>query len=155
MNESQDWMDILNSNPGSKRGQHNPDRKALLAEGVSIRLSPQTAESWVPELRDIKKATAHRTDQVLANEGPEAVVMTILEIPEETRENAVSGKILVEVGGTEAWIDCSVFYNSIYEPYEPVSFSTIDGSPTNLIGGGGAIPTRGETSHANFNQRAE
>ncbi|MEK7085404.1 MAG: hypothetical protein AAB953_00110 [Patescibacteria group bacterium] len=135
---------------------YNTKRKELLSPGVFVDLSGMTAESWIPELR-IRRQTAEAAAKTQGQPIPEmkkSVRVTIVEIPDSTRADAVDGRILVEADSVRADMYASVFYNCIpgRDTISGKDF-TSDGGP--LIGLGGAVPTRGETSHANYAQRPD
>jgi len=74
--------------------------------------------------------------------------VTIVHIPDQTKQDPISGKILVEADGIQKEIDASVFYNSIKGKDELSGKVIISGAP--LIGLGGSVPTRGETDKSTF-----
>ena len=143
-----DWRKILLGNPELLLGQHNTARKNLLREGVYVTLSRLTAESWVWALRTIRETA----EKVATTRGEKAqltdeVRVTIVEIPEETRRDAVSGRMVVEVDGLRAEMDSSVFYNSMFR-HRPMPDVVVSNGL--LAGWGAPVPTRGDTSHSTF-----
>ena len=148
------WQEILAANPKAKEGMFNTERKALLREGVHVLLSRMTAESWISELR-IRRQTAEATAKASGQQIPamkEDVRVTIIRIPDGTKTKPTDGKIVVEADGIQTEIFASIFYNCIGGPDTCPDCFTSD---TPLIGLGGSVPTRGETSHARFNQRPD
>lgn len=146
-----DWQKIMNANPQLLMGRYNPDRKKLLHEGVFIALARRRAESWIPELR-IMRATAEKVAQARGEtvQQSDIVHVKIMHIPEETQQDVVDGKILVEADGIQAEIYASLIYNSIGVERSMPDIIVSDG--LSWAGWGTAVPTRGDTSHSTFHR---
>lgn len=148
------WRDVLDAHPGSIEGEFNPDRKKLLTPGVYVDLYRLAAASWMPTLAQRMKTRGESLNALDPRpEGEAPVRVTIVEVPEETRNSAVGGNILVEAEGVQDWIDASVFYNCIKRVRDLGCFVSASGEPADLMGHGTALPTRGEGSHSTFHQR--
>ena len=132
-NESDlEWGAILRSaDPKVREGAYNTDRKKLLRPGVYVDLSRMMAESWISELRAVhtqqgKVRLYLGMDNFPQDEPP--IRVTIVEVPEATRKDAVSGPIVVEAEDARHTIDSSVFYNCI---------KGRDTTPTIVVSNGG------------------
>jgi hypothetical protein len=143
-------MEIVKSDERAQEGIHNPYRKSLLEEGVFVNLSVLTAASWVRGFREKMEKAGIRTHIGAPElEGLDPVRLTVVEVPDETRDAPVGGEILVEVDGIREMISASVLYNCIpgRDMCPEVLVSNVP-----LIGHGGNVPTRGETSHSTFHR---
>ena len=123
-----DWREIIENNPDAREGRHNIDRKKLLQVGVYLDLSRFTAESWIPELR-VRRRTAEQVartqDLPVPETDDDAVRVTIVEIPDATKKDAIGGEILVEAAGMQARMNASVFYNYLHgEDHTPIGFNS-------------------------------
>lgn len=150
-----DWATIFYADPEAQKGIHNTYRKTLLKPGVYVDMDRMTAESWLPGLRE-RNTAAGKMRLFLGGERPTSpeppVRVTIVEIPEETKNSPIGGSIVVETDdGFRATIDSSVFYNCIRgKDTCPIALVTKDGSSANLFGT--SEPTRGDTSHSSFHR---
>ncbi|MEK9160065.1 MAG: hypothetical protein AAB383_05035 [Patescibacteria group bacterium] len=149
------WQDVLDANPGSREGAYNPARKTLLEPGVFVDVQSRlVAAGWVPTFMAKMKADGENLNALAPRPPDERPVrVTIVEIPEETRNSAMHGPILVEVEGVRGRMDSSVFSNCISNPESHKSFVSASGESLDLMGDGTALPTRGEGSHSSFHRR--
>lgn len=130
------WREVLEANPDAQVGMFNPARKKLLRPGVYIDLSPLTAASWGPGVREKLNGMGLPTHIPVAADVQEGlnkigpVRVTIKQVGDD-------GKIEVEALGIREQIWSSVFYNSITGP--DTGMTSGSGEP-NYDGGGWAPP---------------